>query len=146
MEFKHEYSMLLYLLSEGFKQGQITQDEKVVVKKLIFEQNYSLKKLIKQFEHDGKTDRLWLGLRQLALQEEYKDSDDVSTGTEQISSPSDSALIREKKKYSNRKKEEKVKDEKSQMEPTSETLRCKKCIAGNSPPTSLMKRYYNDDR
>jgi hypothetical protein len=30
MEFKHQYSLLLYLLSEGFKQGAIdNRDEKV---------------------------------------------------------------------------------------------------------------------
>jgi hypothetical protein len=143
MEFKHQHSLLLYLLSEGFKQGAIDEYEKIKIKKLILKESPAIKKAMQLFEQDGRTDKLWLNLKKLVSNEDFKDSDDISTEPEQLSSPSDTALIREKKKLSKRKYEEYEKEGVCGVVERRYEVKCKRCDLGNSPPT--MKRYFNDD-
>jgi hypothetical protein len=145
MEFKQQYTFLLYLLSEGNKQGFISDQEKIKIKKLIISQDPLIKATLKQFEQDGKTDRLWKNMKAcVASAEECKDSDEISTGVEQMSSPSDCALIREKKKTNKRKNEEILKEGVCGFLERQYEVRCKKCAVGNSPPV-FMKRYIEGD-
>jgi hypothetical protein len=145
MDFKYQYTFLLYLVSEGYKQGFINDQERIKIKKLIIVQDSTILGLMAQFEKDGKTERLWKGMKACAIsKEECKDSDEISTGIEQMSSPVDTALIREKKKTNKRNNEQILKEGVNQFLETTYEVRCKKCAVGSSPPL-FKKRYFEGD-
>jgi hypothetical protein len=121
--FKHQHSILLYLVFEGFKCGHVNQQEKFIMKQLIMQRNPKVYSLLKEYQRDGKPENFWNNFKdfiyhnELELIEcdsyynngnknsvgEYEKSNSKNgisfddTTVDYMSSPSDSFLLKQKK-------------------------------------------------
>jgi hypothetical protein len=186
--FKYKHTILLYLVYEGYKKGVITSDEKRKIKELILINHPIIFEILKKYEQNGKIEDFWTHLKDLMNNSNYEidsssmeiiknsesESDrDINKGDREclsstldmtdinaeLSSPSDSALIRQKKIKRDGKKIEKEFREKSEeasmKENDSRNLNKNKdtnvinwikiCDQGCSPITAIKKRYNNDE-
>jgi DNA-binding PadR family transcriptional regulator len=183
--FKYQHTLLLYLVYEGYKCGALNSEEKIKMKELILMKHPVIYVVLRKYEENGQVESFWLLLKELInntsyeidsnqsesyhkLSEEESDKStrggnclsstfDVSEGDQyQLSSPSDAALIRQKKKkrvIKNVEKEFKEKSEEEIKESQSVTVNkttsfkslVKQCDQGCSPKVTVKKRYNNED-
>jgi hypothetical protein len=128
--FSYQYTELLYLIYEGYKNGAFTNEEKSKIKELIILEHPAVFELLKKFHKDGIVYYLWKNLKDLVNEAKYEDScninnreklifdspDKTSDKIYQISSPSDFALVRKKKIKTKTKKENQIVLEESNKE------------------------------
>jgi hypothetical protein len=103
--FRHKYSILLYLVSEGHSKGIITESEKIKIKQLIVNQNSQIFAYLTSYEKDGKVDLFLSKLKNLVnsqnngLQKQSLTKIQTNLPTvEHLSSPTGSELIKKKKR------------------------------------------------
>jgi hypothetical protein len=144
--FKYRHTIILYLLSEGYKAGVINERERINLKQLIMTKHPVITNIMQKYEKDGKVEQVWKRMKEIVSQ--LIDCENISefflekeSGSEsnhqslssglsttvdiinQFSSPFDSALQRQKHKKvpKNSEKEFKEKSEESIKEASSKT-------------------------
>lgn len=169
--FKYEYSEVFTILSDAFKEGKLTNQEKLRIKQLILIRCHSIEKIISDFHQHYNKEKLikefksYIGNQlspTITCQSEFRNknndsfSSKISTrnnSCEGLSSPQDSALVQKKrikgKKRTTSEFEEKSEDELrviviKKNSDVSETVR--QCDIGHSPNIFNNRYSSYDDR
>src|SRR3569833_2140083 len=69
--FKYQHSILLYLVYEGYKCGEVNEDEKVEMKRLIVERNQIIYALLKAYQRDGNPIKFWNSFKDYIYRNEF---------------------------------------------------------------------------
>jgi len=101
-QFKYKDSLFLYLIYEGFKCGVLTLEEKIKLKELIWIQHPIVYELLKKYDSTGQVMHFWKLVKKCILNQEYdsgntKLNNSSESKLNNLSSPGDCALIRQKK-------------------------------------------------
>ena len=125
--FTYQHTQLLYLLYEDYKSKALNSEEKSKIKELMLIEHPAVYATLKKYQSDGNVNLLWKNLRDLVNDSKYElvnlnqnqnrneDSDSLLT-VAQLSSPGDSALIRQKKTKGKTKRDKQTKSEESNKE------------------------------
>jgi hypothetical protein len=119
--FTYQHTQLLYLLYEGYKSKALSSEEKSKIKELMLIDHPAVYAALKKYQSDGNVNFFWKNLKDLVYDSKYElasqiqDEDSLQT-VAQLSSPGDSALIRQKKTKGTTKKEKQIKSEESNKE------------------------------
>ena len=125
--FTYQHTQLLYLLYEGYKSKALNSEEKSKIKELMLIEHLAVYAALKKYQSDGNVNFFWKNLRdlvndskyelanQIRNEEIFENKDSLQT-VAQLSSPGDSALIRQKKTKGTTKKEKQIKSEESNKE------------------------------
>lgn len=124
--FSYQYTEILYLIFEGYKNGVITIEEKSKIKELVILNHPSVFILLKNYHFDGVVNNLWGKMKDLVFEGKYEkssilnskenfilNSPDLCDKICHISSPFDCELIRKKKIKTKTKMEKHILSEES---------------------------------
>jgi hypothetical protein len=173
--FKYQHSILLYLVYEGWKCEEINEDQKIIMKQLIIERNPIIYSLLKNYQREGNPIKFWNSFKEFIARNELnifarildkdgKDTEgfetekinfmDSSTTCDQLSSPSDAALVRQKKKKITRQVEREFKEKSEEYmkeshswvgrSPRSPKTIVQFCQEGQSPKIVVLKKFDED--
>jgi hypothetical protein len=161
-KFQYKHTMILYLISEGFKKGVINDEEKTKMKLLVMAKYPKVYQLLNSYQEDGKVEKFWIKFKEIAYKTDYSQchlytnteddndmdstdhsKDEMNDAELTLSSPPDTSLIRQKKINWNKNKqstEEGVKEAHSNVgpgSPCSFSNMMKECKQGFSPKISF---------
>ena len=164
--FKYQHTFLLYLIYEGYKCRILNNEEKSKIKELLLEDHPVVFKILKKYEMNGRIDLFWASIKDLikvlypymkGVKENINYEESLNL-FEQLSSPCDSALIRQKKNKRVRQSEKEFKEKSEESKESESSMNVstsvsdmsinliRVCESGYSPKILFEKLNYKEDK